>query len=243
MLQLSTNNLDIIKVSKILAKFKINASTSKTSIILNDGEISEELINALITSGIKINSVRNFIAETSDSLFEDKTLNIDNDKTSSEYIINDGSHRTRIPVNCQEYNLLFPTVKRGEVYLCDFGKPYNCEFGYEHPAVIVQNDELENIHNPLTVVLACSSKHKHFNDFLRQTCQSYSTVFNRPTAILAEHIHTISKLRLRKFFGTLDDETMDKLQPCIDFVVNSNKNVRKIYVEKPTSNFSSTKKK
>ena len=27
----------------------------------------------------------------------------------------------------EKYDLLYPTVKRGEVYLCDFGKPYGSE--------------------------------------------------------------------------------------------------------------------
>jgi len=31
-------------------------------------------------------------------------------------------------------------VKRGEIYLVDFGKKYNSEFGKRRPAVIVQND-------------------------------------------------------------------------------------------------------
>lgn len=223
MLQLSTNNLDIIKVSKILAKFKINASTSKTSIILNDGEISEELINALITSGIKINSVRNFIAETSDSLFEDKTLNIDDDKTSSEYIINDGSHRTRIPVNCQKYDLLFPTVKRGEVYICDFGEPYDSELGYEHPVVIIQNDILENIQYPLTIVLPCSSSDTRINHKSYSKYISNSQVFDRKTVIMTHNIKVVSKLRLRQFLGTLDDETMEELERRTNFVTGKNK--------------------
>lgn len=223
MLQLSTSNLDIIKVSKILAQFKVKASTSKTGIILNDGDISEELINALISSGIEIDSIRNFMTDTDESLFEDKTLNIDDDETSSGFFMKDGTHITRIPANCKEYDLLFPTVKRGEVYMCDFGEPYGCEFGYKHPAVIIQNDILENIQCPSTIVLPCSSsdtriKNKSYSKYI-----SDSQVFDRKTVIITQCIKRVSKVRLRKFLGTLDDKTMDELECRVHFVTGKNK--------------------
>ena len=232
MLQLSTNNLDIIKVSKILAKFKINASTSKTSIILNDGEISEELIDALITSGIKINSVRNFIAETSDSLFEDKTLNIDDDKTSSGFFIEKGTHITRVPANCQEYDLLFPTVKRGEVYLCDFGEPYGSEQGYIRYSIVVQND-IGNIHSSTTIVLSCTTKnklelpvHRTFK-FSEQNMIDYDVrrIGDQQNTIMAEQIHTVDKSRLREYLGTMTSDFMDDIQEIIDISIGSKRNV------------------
>lgn len=232
MLQLSTSNLDIIKVSKILAKFKINASTSKTGIILSDGEISEELVNALITSGIEINSVRNFIAETDDSLFEDNSLNIDDDKTSSEYIINDGSHRTKIPVNCKKYDLLFPTVKRGEVYICDFGEPYGSEQGYIRYSIIIQND-IGNIHSPTTIVLNCSTRnknklpvHRTFK-FSEQNMIDYDVrrIGTKKNIIMAEQIHTVDKSRLRKYLGTMTSDFMDDIQEIIYNSIGSKRNV------------------
>lgn len=222
MLQLEASNLDIIKVSKILAKFNINASTSNTGIILNDGEISEELINTLISNGVAINSVRNFIGETSASSFEDNSLSIETDINNSGFIIKDSSHKTKIPANCQEYDLLFPTVKRGEVYLCDFGEPYvGDEFGYLHPAVIVQNDIIENVNCQQTIVLPCSSSASCLTREYYDFYISNSHVFDKKTAIICNRIRNISKIRLRKFWGTLDEKTMEELEYRIHFVTGN----------------------
>lgn len=37
----------------------------------------------------------------------------------------------------EKYDLLYPTVKRGEVYLCDFGKPYGSEQGNKRYVIIL----------------------------------------------------------------------------------------------------------
>ena len=48
-------------------------------------------------------------------------------------------NKTAIMMRTQKYNLKYPRVKRGELYICDFGEPYGSEQGYKRFALIVQN--------------------------------------------------------------------------------------------------------
>lgn len=68
-------------------------------------------------------------------------------------------NKTDIVVRTQKYNLKYPRVKRGELYMCDFGEPYGSEQGYKRFALIVQNN-VGNYSSPTTIVVACTTKKK-----------------------------------------------------------------------------------
>lgn len=67
--------------------------------------------------------------------------------------------------NTSEYDLIYSKVKRGEVYLCDFGESYGSEQGFMRYAIIVQNDD-GNFHSPTTIVIACTSEPKKDFQFI-----------------------------------------------------------------------------
>lgn len=123
----------------------------------------------------------------------------------------------------KKYDLLYPTVKRGEVYFCDFGEPYSCEQGYKRPAIVVQNDA-GNLNAPTTIVLPCTTGHKkclpihYYFTFSNENMIDYDAVRVKleRNIVMAEQIRTVDKSRLRKFIGTMTPEFIDKMQEIID---------------------------
>lgn len=123
-------------------------------------------------------------------------------------------HRGKVVNNLEEYNLLFPTVKRGEIYRCDFSKPFGCEFGYERYALIVQND-VGNKFSPTTIVISATTAMTkkdlpvHYEvKFSNDNMVDYdaSRVGKKLNILMGEQIHTVDKRRLRSYIGTMKDE-------------------------------------
>lgn len=134
-------------------------------------------------------------------------------------------NKTAIVMRTQKYNLKYPRVKRGELYICDFGEPYGSEQGYKRFALIVQNNRGNRV-SPTTIVVACTTKkktnlpvHYHFNlspSIMKDYNQKRIGEEVDGNTILAEQIKTVDKKRLRKFLGTMTDEFMDEVQKVID---------------------------
>lgn len=130
-------------------------------------------------------------------------------------------NKTCIASRTQKYNLKYPRVKRGELYICDFGEPYGSEQGYKRFALIVQNN-VGNYSSPTTIVVACTTKkktnlpvHYQFNlspSVMKDYNQKRIGKEVDGNTILAEQIKTVDKKRLRKFVGTMTDEFMDEVQ-------------------------------
>lgn len=134
-------------------------------------------------------------------------------------------NKTCISSRNRIYNLKYPKVKRGELYICDFGEPYGSEQGYKRFALIVQNN-VGNRTSPTTIVVACTTKAKNNLPVHYQFNLSPSIMkdYNEKrigeevygNTILAEQIKTVDKKRLRKFVGTMTDEFMNEVQRVID---------------------------
>ena len=216
MLKLETKELDICRLSKVIVKFDVKASIDKNLIVL-DGDISDDLLNQLYKDA-NICNIQNFKDEVAKTNISYSKKN--NDKLNSEKEKNEIMH---IPQLTEEYDLLYPKVKRGEVYYCDFGEPFGSEIGYKRYAIVVQNDN-ENLYSSTTIVLACTTKPKknmpvHYSfSFSNENMLDYDTyrVGTKPNIILAEQIRTVDKKRLRKYLGTMKPEFMENLQDIMD---------------------------
>lgn len=147
--------------------------------------------------------------------------------------------RTSISSRTQKYYLKYPNVKRGELYICDFGEPYGSEQGYRRFALIVQNN-VGNRKSPTTIVIACTAKKKtdlpvHYEFVLSKNImkdydeERFGKEIDKNT-ILAEQIKTVDKKRLRKFLGTMTDEFMDEIQKTIDISLDLKRKEKKVVV-------------
>lgn len=200
MLQLVTKETDIVKVSKLLAKYNITASISN-GIINVSGEIPEELINVLC-SEIDILSVEKNDAEIADNNSE---------------ILYRGDYR--IIDKTANYDLKFPVVKRGEIYLCDCGNGYGAELMGMRMALIVQND-IANTYSPTTIIIPITSKvsrypNTHTISFSEKTLVDFSSSISgkyKTATFLCAQIRVADKKRLRDYVGTLNGEVLEQIE-------------------------------
>ena len=249
MLQFQAKELDICRISKLLVKHNIKASVSNQVITL-DGEISDELLSKLC-DGITICNVQNFSGEISSIAQKESIFSTADESVSKpiegEPIIEETKQEVILePQIMEKYDLIYSTVKRGEVYLCDFGKPYGSEQGGIRHSIVLQNDD-GNIHSPSTIVVACTTRHKknlpvHHNFvFSDENMIDYDIlrVGLEKNVVMAEQIRTVDKTRLRKFIGTMTPEFMDRMQEIIDISLHLTRTERvitkteKVYVDKP----------
>lgn len=242
MLQLQTKAVDICRISKLLLKYNIKASITD-SVITLDGDVSDELLTQLCGS-INIKAVQNFISHeplyvSKETSFFKSEKRPQNEVVEEAEKVEDPQTSPTISHQLPEYDLIYSKVKRGEMYWCDFGEPYGSEQGGFRPAIVVQNDD-GNLASPTTIVIPCTTAHKpklpvhHLLDFSSQNIIDYDPKRNssRKNLILAEHIYTVAKARLREYIGTLTPEVMDILQEKIDISLQLSREVKTI-VDRP----------
>jgi len=257
-LQLQTKANDICRISKLLVKYNIKASITDSVVTLN-GDVSDELLTQLCAE-IKINAVQNFISqeplyvpkETSFIKSEERipTEVVDKPKQVEATVMEETKQvettqaTPTLSHNLSEYDLIYSEVKRGEVYLCDFGEPYGCEQGFMRYAIIIQNDD-GNLYSPTTIVIACTTEQKknlpvHFHcTFSSENMIDYdlTRVGSAKNVIMAEQIQTVDKTRLRKYLGTLTPEFMKIIEDKINISLHLSRKVKtiekKVYVDRP----------
>ncbi len=249
MLKLQTRPFDICRISKLLVKYEIKASISNQVITL-DGEISNELLDELCDV-ITICKIQNFDGKVTPPIQEKSNYPeshgiVSTSTESKDVAVKTHSSVVLAPKVIEKYDLRYPTVKRGEVYLCDFGEPYGSEQGNKRHAIVVQNND-GNFYSPTTIVLPCTTQrkkrypvHYHFI-FSNENMLDYDAnlIGTKPNTVMAEQIQTVDKTRLRKFLGTMTPEFMNKLQDIIDVSLDLRRQGRVItkkkneYVDKP----------
>lgn len=193
-LQLQVKNIDICRISQILVRYNIKATISNSQIIV-DGDISDELLTQICgESEMEIRFIQNYASEAAPDL--------------------------QVPVFIQqpEFDLLYPKAKFGELYLCDFGEPYEHEQGFIRYAIVVQND-LGKENSSTTIVVPCTTQTQkvipssYYTTFSAENMVDYdeTRVGTRENAIKVGQITSVDKSRLRKYLGTLKPELMDKI--------------------------------
>lgn len=220
MLQLQVRNIDICRISQMIVRHNIKATISNSQITL-DGDISDELLTQICgDSEMEIKSIQNFISED-----------------VSDFLM---------PVFVQqpEFDLLYPKVKFGELYLCDFGDPYEHEQGFIRYAIVVQND-FGNEVSPITIVVPCTTQTKrvipsnYYTTFSAENMVDYDAhrVGTLENAIKIEQIRAVDKTRLRKYLGTLKPELMSKIIEKINETIcldqdSNNEDYKTVYISR-----------
>lgn len=248
MLQLQTKNIDICRITKLLVKYKVKANIVNQTITL-DGDISDDLLTQLC-GNVDINGVQNFISQEPLCLSEGIS-SINSEFPIQSKVVEDSEELSSpkaptLSSQLPEYDLIYSEVKRGEVYLCDFGEPYGSEQGLMRHAIVIQNDA-GNLNSPTTIVIPCTTAQKNFLPvhylftFSSKNVVDYDLkrIGSRENVFMAEHIYTVDKTRLRKYLGTMTPEFMEKLQEKVDISLNLSRDVKtivkqeKVYVDVP----------
>lgn len=257
MLQLQAKFIDICRISKLLVRYNIKASITDSVITLS-GDVSDELLTQLC-GGININAVQNFIseeplcvptetksaksAERIQTEVVEKPSEVEATQVEETPKVDTTQPPPTLSHHTSAYDLIYSDVKRGEVYLCDFGEPYGSEQGFKRYAIVIQNDD-GNLHSPTTIVIACTTEHKkrlpvHFHcTFSSRNMIDYdlSRVGSEENVIMAEQIRTVDKTRLRKYLGTLTPDFMKIIEGKIDISLHLSRkdktivNQEKLYI-------------
>lgn len=100
-------------------------------------------------------------------------------------------------------------VKKGDIYLYDFGENIGSIQNGIRPAVVIQGDEF-NKHSPTTVIAAITTSSK------KSYLPSHIYLGDRfglrkPSMVLLEQIRTVNQSDLGGYIGTIDDKIISKL--------------------------------
>ena len=253
MLQLQTKPIDICRISKLLIKYNLKASITD-SVITFDGEVSEELLTKLCND-IHITVIQNFVStiplvihEEIQPVESEEIIPCEHVKESEEAEVESSKETCISSHGLPEYDLIYPEVKRGQVYWCDLGEPYLSEGGGMRPVIVVSKDiRNSNSRANTVIVVPCSTT-------IRQYSYHYTFVFSkdnmidyheeiksRKTNACADLIHVINKKQLREYIGTMTEDFMQKIQDIIDDVLSLKREVKtivrdeKVYVDRHVS--------
>lgn len=104
--------------------------------------------------------------------------------------------------------------KRGELYLTDFEPSVGAEIRKIRPALIIQNDTL-NEHSPLVTVAALSSKTDNKLYPFEVLLSTEESSLPKDSLILLNQIHSFDKVRLIKKLGSVSQEVLAKVDEAL----------------------------
>ncbi|MDD5924000.1 MAG: type II toxin-antitoxin system PemK/MazF family toxin [Clostridia bacterium] len=106
------------------------------------------------------------------------------------------------------------SVKRGDIYYADLSPVVGSEQGGVRPVLIVQND-VGNKFSPTVIAAAITSQQTKANLPTHIQLRSQGSGLLKDSVVLLEQIRTIDKRRLKEKMGTLDEDSMEKVNEAI----------------------------
>ena len=104
-------------------------------------------------------------------------------------------------------------MQRGDIFTANLGKGFGSEQKGFRPVLIVQNEEGITHGNIVAVVALTSSDKKYMPTHLQLNAGMFG--LEEDSTVLAETIRSIDKRRLYKYVGTLDEETLAKVDKIL----------------------------
>ncbi len=106
------------------------------------------------------------------------------------------------------------TVKRGDIFYADLSPVVGSEQGGVRPVLIVQND-VGNKFSPTVIAAAITSQKEKTKLPTHIEVSSQSCGLARDSVVLLEQIRTIDKQRLKEKMGSLDSNSMDRVDSAL----------------------------
>ncbi len=106
------------------------------------------------------------------------------------------------------------SIKRGDIYYADLSPVVGSEQGGIRPVLIVQND-VGNKFSPTVIAAAITSQQTkaHLPTHIQLYAQNSGLA--KDSVVLLEQVRTIDKKRLKEKMGTLDDDSMQRVNAAI----------------------------
>lgn len=135
--------------------------------------------------------------------------------------------KSKLKLDAMSTNAKRRTVKRGQVYRCNFGCGVGSEMNKERPAVVIQND-IGNLHSGNTIVIPIT----HDTSALPCVANIIPQVDTYGNVVLdgqanASNIMCVSKARLGDYICELPNDEMKKIDEAIAKAVD----IMKYYAE------------
>jgi mRNA interferase MazF len=99
-------------------------------------------------------------------------------------------------------------VRRGDIYLCDFGDPIGHEQGFQRPALIISHDDMTRYGLP--VVLPVTRTKRGY-----PTHVEIDGVLPVTSYIQCEQIRTVSTERMIRLLGNISDLTLIRVEQIL----------------------------
>lgn len=105
-------------------------------------------------------------------------------------------------------------IKRGQIYYCDMSPVVGSEQGGIRPVVIVQND-VGNRYSPTTIVCPITSVMTKKPLPTHITLKPFDCGLREISVVLAEHLRTIDKRRLKGLLGIVPPAKMKEIDRAL----------------------------
>lgn len=106
------------------------------------------------------------------------------------------------------------TINRGDLYFADLNPVMGSEQGGIRPVLIIQND-IGNRYSPTVIAATVTSKTNKTQLPTHIFLQESTCGLHRPSIIQLEQLRTLDKRRLLKYIGTLNLETVQKVNAAL----------------------------
>ncbi len=106
-------------------------------------------------------------------------------------------------------------IKRADIYLANLNPVVGSEQGGLRPVLIIQNNK-GNRYSPTVIVAAITSSEQKPDLPTHIIIQPEQSGLKKTSIILLEQLRTLDKSRLVSYIGTLDDETMIRVDQALE---------------------------
>lgn len=106
------------------------------------------------------------------------------------------------------------TVHRGEIYYADLSPVIGSEQGGLRPVLIVQN-EAGNLHSPTVIAAAITSRMSKAKLPTHIELSAPNCGLTKNSVVLLEQVRTIDKTRLREKMGSIDTDSMKRVNQAL----------------------------
>ena len=106
------------------------------------------------------------------------------------------------------------TVKRGDIYYADLSPVVGSEQGGVRPVLIIQND-IGNKYSPTVIAAAITSQKDKTKLPTHIQVNASGCGLAKDSIVLLEQVRTIDKQRLKEKMGSLDMNSMDRVNRAL----------------------------
>jgi len=106
------------------------------------------------------------------------------------------------------------SIKRGDIYYADLSPVVGSEQGGVRPVLIVQNN-VGNRYSPTVIAAAITSQQSKTKLPTHIPIEGHDCGLQKDSVVLLEQIRTIDKQRLKEKMGTIDDNSMSRVDNAI----------------------------